>query len=630
MTSSPSLRDLTAIESPSRPKGRTVSILPIPARGYEIAIFPFIMTQFIRGVPTQHPVVANVTQTTGCSIRSDGTIFGSDRILRRARLKSGFLLDSLSPIHYWTDRMVSPNSSKRGSKATFSDVCTLESLFRHKWTFLILTGLGLVATGAYLFGRDRAFDSTARVFIRLGRESVPDTTTVVTGHSVQANDPQRREIQSAIDMIRSNSMMEGIVDRIGVEQILNYTDEFTESNAPNPFVQSLKEQIPAVKKFLASIRLVDPENRRAKAIERLEKRIRASNEEHSNVLSVRIRSESPKLSQEIGKILLEKFQELHRTAHEVPGAYSFFDEQLASVKSMLDDKMSRLRDAKNESGISSIENQKQVLTELLKGVELSISNAISDVKGTSAKLVDMKSTLETLPERVLSSEVNGLTNTSKDDMRNSLYHLEVEYADLRMKYTDDNPRVRLKKQQLDEAKAVFVTEKVDPQKTMTINPTYEDVKVRHMIAKAEEAGSSARVNELKQQRENIIQQIREINRKELEIETLTRDIAVLNEKYRKYAENMEQSRIDNALQQGNLSSVNIIQEPNFNDDPVDTSNSIVFLIGSVGSVLFGLGGAFGKRYLRNDLSSADDIERELEIPVLASIPVSKVRRVQFC
>jgi polysaccharide biosynthesis protein PslE len=514
------------------------------------------------------------------------------------------------------------------SKASFADVCTLESLFRHKYIFSLVLGIGIIATAVVLFGRSRSFESTARVFIRLGRESVPDSTTAVTGLAPQSTDPQKREIQSAIDLIRSNAMMEGIVEHIGVDSVLHYSDKFTASNTSNSPIDLLKAQIPRVKRFLASYRLADPENPRASAISKLEKQIKAATEEHSNIISIRVRSDSPKLSQEIGTTMLELFKDLHRKAHMAPGARSFFSEQLDSVKHQLDDLMCKLRDVKNEAGISSIEDQKEVLTERLKNIENAISIAESDQKGTAARISAMQSSLDQIPERVLASEVDGLTNTSKDDMRSTLYRLELEYAELRSRLTEDNPSVLRKKRQLEEAREVLGTEQVDSQKTTSVSVTHQEVQVRHLIAKAEGASASARVTELQKQRDETLKEIRENNRRELDIETLSREIAVLKEKYQKYAESLEQARIDEALQHDNMSSINIVQPPNYNDDPIDTSNSMVALIGLVGSIFTALGAAFGRRYLRNELTSPDDVERELELPVLGIIPVSQHRRIQ--
>ena len=53
------------------------------------------------------------------------------------------------------------------------------------------------------------------------------------------------------------------------------------------------------------------------------------------------------------------------------------------------------------------------------------------------------------------------------------------------------------------------------------------------------------------------------------------------------------------------------------------------VIGLVGSFLGAIGIAFGCRYLRNDLSTSEDVERELGLPVLGAIPSSRQKKVQF-
>jgi uncharacterized protein involved in exopolysaccharide biosynthesis len=484
-------------------------------------------------------------------------------------------------------------------------------------------------TGVFLFSRDRSFDSNARVFIRLGRESVTvDPTAAVSGQMVQMSDSQKREIQSAIDIFHSNAMHESIVDKIGVDQILDYSDEFTESNKSAAWIDAIKSQIPKIKAALAAVRLADPENRRAKAIAAVEKQIKVKSEADSNLLAIRVRSESPKLSQSIGEIMMEKFQDLHLKAHRAPGAFSFFTDQLEITKRELETAMLSLRDAKNASSMTSIADQRVVLTEKLKGIELAILQANGDLKGTTAKAVDMEATLGSLPDRLLTSETTGLTQTSRDEMRGKLYNLELELAELESKYKSDHPMVEKKSKQLVEARAVFGDENVMPQRTTASNPTRDAVKVQQLLSKADTASATARVEELENRRKAVLQEIRQLNEQENRIESLQREIAVLDVKYKRYSESLEQSRIDEALQRDRLSSVNVIQPPTFDDDPVDISNSIIALGGGFCSLLLGLGAAFARRYFRNDLANVDDVERELELPVLASIPISRLRKIQ--
>lgn len=526
--------------------------------------------------------------------------------------------------------MISREPLRRRARASFAEVCTLESLFRHKWTALFACCLGLAATAAVLFGRDRSFDSMIRVFVRLGRESVTvDPTASATGQVVALSDSQQREIQSVIDILQSRFLVERIVDDIGVDQILKYEDEFTEKQQKPPLIQEADARIRSFRTFLTKAKLADPENPRAKAIHRLEKRLKVSSEQHSNVVAIRVRSESPRLSQRIGERLLSGFQERHMEAHRATGSYGFFEEQVARIRSDLDASMAKLRDRKNEASLTSIGDQKAVLTERLKGIELGLLNSTSEFEGTTAKTADMTTTLASLPEHTFSQEVTGLTNTSRDEMRGQLYDLEVENAELMSKYTEDHPLMVKAREKLKQANGVYGKEQVSPQVTKAINAAYQQVRVAQLLGRADTAAATARIKELGDQRGQVLAEIRALNRQEIEIQDLEREIDVLDGKYRRYADNLEQARIDEALQKDRLSSINVIQPPTFSDDPVDFSNTMLAGAGLLGSILAGCGAAFGRRYLRNDLQNVADIERELELPVLATVPVSRPQRVQL-
>jgi len=560
-------------------------------------------------------------------IRSKETTGNIDFFWISIRLKTG----KFRPFRncFAVENPMAPSLTRGKSKASFADVCTLETLFRHKLTAMAIFSLGLIATVAYLFSRDRVYESTSRVFIRTGREFVADATTTVTGQTVPISDAQKREMQSVQDMLKSNAMYESILEKIGQDQILNYSDEFTEANTPSPIMEAIKTQISKLKSFLATIKLADAENKRAKALELLSKQIKVAVEENSNVASMRVRSESPKLSQQVGEAILERFRELHRDAHRAPGEFDFFTEQLDVVKKELDESMCMMRDTKNAAGFSSIADQKLVLTDRIKSIDAGLLNSLSDMKGGEAKIDVMETSLGVLPERVVASEVDGLTNTSKDDMRGRLYGMQVEHAELLARYTPSHSLVKLKKQQMEDAEELFGKEAVITQKTTTLNSTRQEVKAQHLVSKAERAGVAARFSELQKQRELVLEEIREVNCKELELTALQRDIDVLDTKYRKYSESLEQARMDEALQRDNMSSINVVQAPNFNDDPVDLSNTILAIAGLAGSFFGAIGGAFACRYLRNDLTTPEDIERELGIPVLGAIPKSRQRKVQF-
>ena len=509
-----------------------------------------------------------------------------------------------------------------------ADVCNLESIFRNK---LLVGGVflaGALATLIFLFVRSRAFESDSRLFVR---ETVTiDPTAAAADTMVKVTESQQREIQSSLDLLSSRGLLETIVDRLGPEYILAYeepsrVDENGDPTAEKRFtLPDIGGAVTAIKTALAPFNLADLPNPRAKAIEQLSKSIEVSSEDKSNVVSIAVQGESPYQAQKTCETLLDVFAEMHLDAHRVPGALEFFETQTAHVKAELDEKTAELRDLKNGCAITSVEDSRRVLADKLREVELAILTASAGQFSSQAKIDGMVTMLDRVPETIIAEEVSGLTNTARDVMRGQLYNVEIKNADL-TSYSENHPEVVRRKRQLEEAKTVFGGEDVQPQVKRAVNVSHQQLDLARMLEQAEADAMKARTKRLLEQRESISREVRQLNEREVAIRDLERSVALLDTKYRRYMTSQENARID--LQAKQLSSVNVVQTPSFNDDPVDLSNSLLFLAGMLGSLMAAVAAAIGLEFLRNDISNARDVERELGMPVLATIPAGRRQRI---
>src|SRR5262245_27952056 len=66
----------------------------------------------------------------------------------------------------------------------------------------------------------RTYQSEARIYVRLGRETVHLDPTATTGQTVQLADSREREISSVLELLRSRALYENVVDQLGVDSIL--------------------------------------------------------------------------------------------------------------------------------------------------------------------------------------------------------------------------------------------------------------------------------------------------------------------------------------------------------------------------------------------------------------------------
>src|SRR3954467_1508675 len=83
--------------------------------------------------------------------------------------------------------------------------------------FCLAIGLTLLAIALY----PRGYTSEAKLFIRVGRESVALDPTATTGQTIMLQKTQVDEVNSALQMLTSRDVLKEVVKQIGAGRILD-------------------------------------------------------------------------------------------------------------------------------------------------------------------------------------------------------------------------------------------------------------------------------------------------------------------------------------------------------------------------------------------------------------------------
>jgi capsular polysaccharide biosynthesis protein len=111
-----------------------------------------------------------------------------------------------------------------------------------------------------------------------------------------------------------------------------------------------------------------------------------------------------------------------------------------------------------------------------------------------------------------------------------------------------------------------------------------------------------------------------LNDNEMKVAQVQRDIQILDVSYRKYADSLEQARIDESLERERISNINIAEAPTLNPEPVRPRALLTLVMGFLSGLFGGLCLALALEYFDHSLKTSDEVERLLNVPVLASIP----------
>jgi uncharacterized protein involved in exopolysaccharide biosynthesis len=491
------------------------------------------------------------------------------------------------------------------AESTARDVC--RPLFRHKRKMIaaLCAVMGLVIVGVTFF--PRTYISEARVFVRMGKESVALDPTATVGQTVTMSESRESEINSELEILRSQILLRDVVDKLGADYILG-------NDGKSTWLNVLATPLSALNNWLNSTRGISKEEY---AVLKLKKRIIPSVPRKSNVISISCKARNPKKAQEILATFVEAYLTRHGQANRTAGSYAFFVEQSTLLREQLENATDELRKAKNETALVSIDGQRLSLQTQMDSIEAAQLDNQRSLAAAEARADSLQKAFDKMPDRLVADEMHG----PPDHMRTELYKLQMEEREASSRNTDENPKVRALRRQVKEMEAILAGQQEQRmQSTRKTNPSYQQMEVELVTQQSLVASLKAEGISLGDQQAQIAADIRKLNDNEFRITELVRRTELLDHSYRNYVNNREQARIDRELEQDRISNTNVLQPATYSAKPSSPKVRLTLFLGFVLAMISALLAAAIAEYLDRSLKTPGEIERSLNVPVLLSVP----------
>ena len=190
-------------------------------------------------------------------------------------------------------------------------------------------------------------------------------------------------------------------------------------------------------------------------------------------------------------------------------------------------------------------------------------------------------------------ETVGHPNLAADNMREQLYALQVREGELSSKLTDEHFLLKQVREQLTAARRVYEQEEANRVQTRDgINRAFEQASLTTLTRQAELESLRARLQVLRPRLDEARKELSRMNEAEVQIARLQREVEQLRLNYTKYAQSLEQSRIDDALQEERISNIGVLQQPTTPVGPIKPNRpmllAMVFVVASFAAVGVGL------------------------------------------
>lgn len=469
----------------------------------------------------------------------------------------------------------------------------------------------------------RTYLSEAKLFVRPGRENMTLDATATTGQLLTVMESRETEINSLVEVLKSRSLFERVAETIGAESInqgkLLDGGKNDEDPPPPPWMAAMNRAMASAKataKTLLGGANIPPAEQ---AVNSLEKMIEVTSPRKSNVIHVRCKAKSPALANAVVKELLLLYRDEHARLNRTPGSYEFFQQQASLLEDNWQAATDKVRVAKNEMGIISIDGKRKMLQDQLAELELRALTNQSELSASEARLADLKRSLHDLPGMIVSQQAES-ANGAFDGMRQTLYGLQVREEELKSKMSDSDPRLTALRLQVAETQKILdEQESMRTLVTRAVNPSRQALELELFKEQSQAEALRARGESLAKLTKNALAQLSDLNQNEIKFAELQRAVDLAEKDYRIYADKREQERITQALIEERISNVQVAQDASFVSKPQGPSKSMVLALGMCVAVFGGLGTALGSEYLDRTLESPTDIRDRLDLPLVATV-----------
>lgn len=489
-------------------------------------------------------------------------------------------------------------------------------------------------------GTKKYYTAEALLLFKVGREDVSIDPMAITGDSPhRGGRTSGDQMRSAIEILRSYDLAQKVVDDIGLDVLIPPDEVLVQKSFWKKLTVKTRD---AWEHLYGTFR--EPEQppqyyARLEERERLEKAvgfivqgIQARPVRYSSILNVSFTSKHPKVSHKILETIIDLYLEKHINLHFSDSTYRFLQQKTDELSRNLEDTEQKIKEFKNSSGIAGLEPTS--LNERHDEIQQEISHSETSLAISKVRVNLLKKTLSTI---LVHDDGQVLFGNSAEDFERRIAALRVEEQELLSTFTPESIPVQEVRRQIAELQKLLSVE------TARETGTGEDSSPASYISLQ---ASDQLQTDLLQEQTNVTTQTERLKILRRQLEAVKSEISRLNEglirlgqlerkknldasSFQRYAESLEEARIDQALKIEKISNVSIAQPPTYPLLPDKSKARLIIPLGLAGGFVFGLGIAFLKEKLDATVKRPEDVARLLDLRTLASIEDNQEGQVFF-
>ncbi len=481
----------------------------------------------------------------------------------------------------------------------------VEAGFRHRTALLVCFGTLFLATILYSFVLPPKYQSETKILVRKERLDPMVSSEQATLQPVIRDEVTEEELNSEVEIIDSDDVLKKVVTSIGEQNLKT-------PGVPNPL------------SVLVGLFVHDtPEERIAKAVKKLNSDLDIEPVKKSNVITITYAKRNQKLVTQVLRALDLAYIDAHMQVHRPSGQYEFFEQKTADYQNQLATAEQQLLKFSQAPGAVKPDLARDITLQKLSDFNASLHETRAAIANAEDRIRTLEKEQATTPGRMVTTSRRLDNEQLMEQLKNTLLTLELRRTDLLTKFQPDYRPVKEVEEEIAKTKAAIQVEETAPlrDESTDVEPTHEWIETELAKAKADLKGLQAQAAVIEQNVREYQATTHNLEDKEITAEDLNREIKSAEQNYLLYLNKREEARIDDALDKTHIVNVAIAEPPTVPELP-KYPPFLLALIGTLISAIVSAGLVFALEYVDSSFRTPREVEAVLNLPVLASVPLS--------
>ena len=335
----------------------------------------------------------------------------------------------------------------------------------------------------------------------------------------------------------------------------------------------------------------------------------------SSIVQLSFRHESPEMAARVVNLLGEMYMERHLGVQRNAETDAFFQEQLLALKRTLADTQEKIRAFKQLHGVTgSVDEEKRLAMEQLISLRRELNKNRSEQPQVQTRAAEVR--------RQLASTAR--TPSKIEQLREKITTLEIQENELSLRMTAQHPTLHSLRKEIDTLRQ-SLSELVPANLYGTSSRESLHANLEEELLRNEAEAKAMRAREGAQTAQIAEHQMRldALERIQPEFSRLQNQLQIEENNHRLYLTKFEESRIARAMDAHKITSVRVIEQAYPPSSQIESNRNTQTILAIVASAVGAVALAFLLHLADDTLDTSYDVERVLDLPVLASIPARR-------